>query len=324
MDIVEFLTDPMTIAGLLGAGACFATVMTLATPMLTEDKLGSRLKEVAKRREELRKKSRQDLARGAGGLQHKNANQFARGLVDRLQLQTALADDTLSEKLIRAGLRGQAAQTMFYFYRAALPIGFGILTALYVFTIGAETTAQMKLAIVVGGVAIGFYAPNLYLKNRADNRRTKIMEAFPDALDMLLICVEAGMSIELALQRVGQEIAPASVELAEELALTTAELSYLPDRRMAYENLARRTDHPGVKSVAMAMTQAEKYGTPVGQALRVMAKENRELRLSEAEKKAASLPPKLTVPMIVFFLPVLFAVIIGPAAIQVTQIMSTQ
>jgi tight adherence protein C len=177
------------------------------------------------------------------------------------------------------------------------------------------------LAAVVGGVAAGFYAPNMYLQNLADKRRAKIMEAFPDSLDMLLICVESGMSIEMGLQRVGQEIAPASVELAEEFALTTAELSYLPERRAAYENLARRTNHPGVKAVAMALTQAEKYGTPVGQALRVMAKENRDLRLSEAEKKAASLPPKLTVPMIVFFLPVLFAVIIGPALIQVGHMM---
>jgi tight adherence protein C len=180
----------------------------------------------------------------------------------------------------------------------------------------------MKLAAVVGGIALGFYAPNLYLKNLADNRRTKIMQSFPDSLDMMLICVESSMSIEMALQRVGQEIATASVELAEEFALTTAELSYLPERRMAYENLARRTNHPGVKAVAMALTQAEKYGTPVGQALRVMAKENRDLRLAEAEKKAASLPPKLTVPMIVFFLPVLFAVIIGPALIQVNEMMN--
>jgi tight adherence protein C len=144
------------------------------------------------------------------------------------------------------------------------------------------------------------------------------MRAFPDTLDMLLICVESGMLIEMALQRVGIEIAPASIELAEELSLTCAELSYLPERRMAYENLARRTNHPGVKSVAMALTQAERYGTPLGQALRVMAKENRELRLSAAENKAAALPAKLTVPMVVFFLPVLLAVILGPAMIQIT------
>jgi tight adherence protein C len=320
--IVDTLTDPLLIAGVLGAGACFATVVTLAAPSLAEDKLGSRLKEVAKKREELRKRSRADLAKGVGSLQHKDANSFAKNLVNKFNLQKALADDTLSEKLIRAGLRGHAAQTMFYFYRAALPIGFGVAAFMYVMLFGAHLAVQMKLVAVVGALAVGFYAPNIYLKNLADTRRTKIMAAFPDSLDMMLICVESGMSIEMGLQRVGQEIAPASVELAEEFALTTAELSYLPERRMAYENLARRTNHPGVKAVAMALTQAEKYGTPVGQALRVMAKENRDLRLAEAEKKAASLPPKLTVPMIVFFLPVLFAVIIGPALIQVSQMMS--
>jgi tight adherence protein C len=321
VDIVKTLTDPVNVAGALGAMACFATIVTLAAPSLAENKLGSRLKEVAKKREELRKKSRADLAKGVGTLQHKNANSFAKNLVDKLNLQKALADDTLTEKLVRAGLRGNAAQTMFYFYRAALPIAFGVAALIYVVFFGTDISVQMKLAAVVGGVAAGFYAPNMYLQNLADKRRAKIMEAFPDSLDMLLICVESGMSIEMGLQRVGQEIAPASVELAEEFALTTAELSYLPERRAAYENLARRTNHPGVKAVAMALTQAEKYGTPVGQALRVMAKENRDLRLSEAEKKAASLPPKLTVPMIVFFLPVLFAVIIGPALIQVGHMM---
>jgi len=143
------------------------------------------------------------------------------------------------------------------------------------------------------------------------------MRAFPDSLDMMLICVESGMSIEQAFARVGEEIGSASVELAEELALTTAELSYLQDRRQAYYNLAERTNHPGVKGVATALVQAEKYGTPMGSALRVMAKENREMRITEAEKKAAALPAKLTVPMIVFFLPVLFLVILGPAFIKI-------
>jgi tight adherence protein C len=324
MDLVETLTDPLNIAGVLAAMACFATVVTVAAPAMSENKLGSRLKEVAKKREELRKRSRAELAKGGASLQHKNANSFAKGLVDKLNLQKALADDTLTEKLIRAGLRGNAAQTMFYFYRAALPIAFGAAGAFYVMMFGADLALHVKLGAIVGGVAFGFYAPNIYLKNLADKRRTKIMQAFPDSLDMMLICVESGMSVEMAMQRVGQEIAPASVELAEEFSLTTAELSYLPERRMAYENLARRTDHPGVKAVAMALTQAEKYGTPVGQALRVMAKENRDLRLAEAEKKAASLPPKLTVPMIVFFLPVLFAVIIGPAIIQVNHILANR
>ena len=146
-----------------------------------------------------------------------------------------------------------------------------------------------------------------------------IKRAFPDTLDLLLICVESGMSIEAAFKKVSEEVGSQSVALAEELTLTTAELSYLPDRRQAYENLAKRTDLDGVKSVCMALQQAERYGTPLATMLRVMAQENRDMRMSEAEKKAAALPPKLTVPMILFFLPVLFVVIIGPAAIQFLQ-----
>ena len=152
--------------------------------------------------------------------------------------------------------------------------------------------------------------------NLANKRQLAIKQSFPDALDMLLICVQAGMSIEAAFGKVSKEITTQSLELAEELSLTTAELSYLQDRRQAYDNLGKRTGIPGVKAVATSLIQAERYGTPVGQALRVMAKENREIRMAEAEKKAAALPPKLTVPMIVFFLPVLFLVILGPAAIR--------
>ena len=157
----------------------------------------------------------------------------------------------------------------------------------------------------------------MFVENLVQRRQTSIKNAFPDSLDMLLICVQSGMSSEAAFGKVADEMGAQSLELAEELSLTTAELSYLPERRQAYENLGKRTGIPGVKSVATALIQAERYGTPIGQALRVMARENREMRMSEAEKKAAALPPKLTVPMIIFFLPVLFVVILGPAIIQV-------
>ena len=177
----------------------------------------------------------------------------------------------------------------------------------------------MKYGSVLFGAAAGFYAPNLYISNLAQKRQKSLMRAFPDALDMLLICVEAGMSIEMGFSKVSQEIGSASPELAEEFGITVAELSYLPDRRLAYENLALRTGHEGVKAVCMALGQAERYGTPLGDALRMMAKENREMRMSEAEKKAASLPAKLTVPMILFFLPVLFLVVLGPAYIKYNQ-----
>jgi tight adherence protein C len=159
--------------------------------------------------------------------------------------------------------------------------------------------------------------PLLLLKNKIKRRQLSIKRAFPDTLDLLLICVESGMSIEAAFRKVSDEVGTQSVALAEELMLTTAELSYLPDRRQAYENLGKRTDLDGVKSVCMALQQSERYGTPLATMLRVMAQENRDMRMAEAEKKAAALPPKLTVPMILFFLPVLFIVILGPAAIKV-------
>jgi tight adherence protein C len=161
----------------------------------------------------------------------------------------------------------------------------------------------------------------MILKNKIQRRQLSIKRAFPDTLDLLLICVESGMSIEAALKKVSDEIGTQSVPLAEELTLTMAELSYLSERRQAYENLAKRTDLEGVRSVCMALQQAERYGTPLATMLRTMAQENRDIRMSEAEKKAAGLPPKLTVPMILFFLPVLFIVILGPAAIKVMAIM---
>jgi tight adherence protein C len=317
MSWIETVVDPANVAGALAAIAGFATVVTVAAPMMQTNTLGSRLKAVAQRREELRRKSRQALEKKAS-LRGNNTG-FVNDIVQKFDLQKALKDDTLSQKLMQAGLRGPRPVSMFYFFRAALPIGFAVGAFLYLTLMGAKFgfNIQTKLMIVVFAAGAGYYAPNIYLSNLITKRREAIMRAFPDTLDMLLICVESGMSIEMALQRVGHEIAATSIELAEELALTCAELSYLPERRMAYENLARRTNHPGVKSVAMALTQAERYGTPLGSALRVMAKENRDLRLSAAEKKGAALPAKLTVPMIVFFLPVLLMVIMGPAMIQI-------
>jgi tight adherence protein C len=183
-----------------------------------------------------------------------------------------------------------------------------------------EQPGTMKVLLCLGAAYFGMQAPKLFLKNQIARRQLSIKRAFPDALDLLLICVESGMSIEAAFRRVSTEVGTQSVPLAEELTLTTAELSYLQDRKQAYENLAIRTNIEGVKAVCMALMQAERYGTPMGQTLRVMAQENRDMRMSEAEKKAAALPPKLTVPMILFFLPVLFVVILGPAAIRVMEI----
>ena len=318
MDIAAF-TDPANmIAGMAGALA-FATIVTLALPMLKHDTLEVRLKSVANRREELRRKSREAMAGGAAKdsmLRQKDAGIYKK-VVDRLDLTRLLEDPKVVDKLAEAGFRGPKPVTTFYFFRFALPFIFALVTAIYMFVLARfHLPIMTKLAVVFGAFAIGFYAPNIYVSNIATKRRQSIVQAFPDALDLLLICVEAGMSIEAAIQKVSQEIGGASIALAEELSLLVAEISYLPDRRMAYEGLAKRVNNQGIKSVTTAMIQAERYGTPLGTALRVMAKENRELRLAAAEKKAAALPAQLTVPMIVFFLPVLFVVIMGPAVMR--------
>lgn len=317
-DIAEFVTDPGMLAAVFAAVACFATILTIALPAFQSDKLETRLQAVTNRREQLRRQNRAQLEQK--GLKQNQGSGFMKDTVDKLDLQKLLEDPNVKDKMVQAGLRGGGPVATFYFFRFALPFAFAGAAFFYVFVLGMiQAAPQMRIAIVVFAAAAGFYAPNLYLSNLAKKRQASIMRAFPDALDMMLICVEAGMSIEMAFDRVGSEIGAASTELAEELKLTNAELSYLADRREAYDNLAKRTNHPGVKAVCMALAQAERYGTPLGASLRVMAKENRELRIAEAEKKAAALPAKLTVPMIVFFLPVLFLVILGPAYIKFTE-----
>ena len=324
MDIVTTLTEPATLVAIVAAVLVFASIVTVALPMLRRDTLDVRLKSVANRREELRRRSREAISRGGANqsaLRRKDEG-FFKKIVDQLQLSRLLEDPKVVDKLAQAGFRGPQPVTLFYFFRFALPFLFAALAAFYMYVIHPfHISGMARFATVVGGFGAGFYAPNIYVTNIATKRRQSIIGSFPDALDLLLICVEAGMSIEAALQKVSQEVGSSSIEMAEELSLLVAELSYLPDRRTAYEGLAKRVVDSGVKSVTTAMIQAERYGTPLGSALRTMAKENRELRLSAAEKKAAALPAKLTVPMIVFFLPVLFAVIMGPAILRATKVM---
>ncbi|HYF23184.1 MAG TPA: type II secretion system F family protein [Caulobacteraceae bacterium] len=317
--MAQTVTNPDNVLAVFVALVTFATIVTIAAPMFQGEKLESRMKAVAGRREELKRRARQSLSREST-LRHADAG-FYKKVVERLQLKRLIEDPLVVEKLAQAGFRGPKPVTTFYFFRFATPFILAAAAAVYLFVTNAfDLPTTSKLCAVVAAFVIGFYGPNLYVSNIAQKRRESIMRAFPDALDLLLICVESGMSIEAAIQKVSQEIGGTSIELAEEMALLTAELSYLPERRQAYEGFAKRTNHPGIKSMATAMIQAERYGTPLGTALRVMAKENRELRLSAAEKKAAALPAQLTVPMILFFLPVLFVVILGPAIIKIQDI----
>jgi tight adherence protein C len=321
MSVVETLTNPDNIVAAATAVIVFVTVITLMRPAFQSSSLESRLKSVANRREELRRRSREAMA-GRSSLRQTDEGVY-KGVVDRLQLSRLLEDTGLTDKLAQAGFRGPSAISRFYFFRFVSPFVLAAAAALYLFLInGFHLPTMTRIACCVGAMVAGYYAPNLYVQNVATKRRESIVSVFPDALDLLLICVESGMSIEAAIQKVSQEVGGSSIELAEEMTLLTAELSYLPERRMAYEGLAKRTNHPGIKAVVTAMIQAERYGTPLGNALRVMAKENRDLRLAAAEKKAAALPAALTVPMILFFLPVLFVVILGPAIMKVQDTMS--
>ncbi|MFC3208663.1 MAG: type II secretion system F family protein [Mesorhizobium sp.] len=321
--VIKTLTDPAFLIALLVSIAVFATILTVI-PAFGANTLKTRMRAVALERDELRAKQRARLAaeadRRQGGLrEHQSLGM--RAIVDRLDLRRALADEKTLQQLKVAGFRGQNPLTQFLFFRLVLPfVGFA-LTFAYIFLLGglAEKPTFVKLFVCILGAYAGFYAPNLYVSNRATKRKKSIQTAWPDALDLMLICVESGMSVEAAMRKVADEIGSQSVELAEEFILTNAELSYLQERKQAYENLASRTGLESVKSVSQALVQAERYGTPVAHALRVLASESRDARMNEAEKKAAALPPKLTVPMILFFLPVLFAIILGPAGIQVSQ-----
>jgi tight adherence protein C len=320
--MIEFLINALnvkTLTMLFAAIAAAATVLTLAMPFVFVDQLGKRMHAVAIEREKIRQRERERMTQENQKVKlRQSPQQYVQTIVDRFNLSKWVGQEEARLKLVQAGYRGQAPYITYLFVRMVTPVACFLFALVYLFFIlKFDQPTMIKLGICIGAAYVGMQLPLVLLKNKIQRRQLSIKRAFPDTLDLLLICVESGMSIEAAFRKVSDEVGTQSVALAEELTLTTAELSYLPDRRQAYENLAKRTDLGGVKSVCMALQQSERYGTPLGTMLRVMAQENRDMRMSEAEKKAAGLPPKLTVPMILFFLPVLFIVILGPAAIKV-------
>ena len=320
--MIEFLISKMHDARfmtmLLAAIAASATAYTLIIPLFAGEGLAKRMKAVASERERLRQRERDRLAKSEKVSLRQTPKQLVSKVVEDFNLTKWLAQEAARDKLVMAGYRGNAPYVTFLFARAVTPILLFAGTALYVFVITQmDKPLTVKLGICVAAAFLGLQAPMLFLKNAISKRQLSIKRAFPDALDLLLICVESGMSVEVAFRKVSVEITGQSIALSEEFSLTTAELSYLQDRKVAYENLAKRTGLDGVKSVCLALMQSERYGTPLGQSLRVMAQENRDMRMNEAEKKAAGLPPKLTVPMILFFLPCLFIVILGPTYIKI-------
>jgi tight adherence protein C len=323
-ELARSLTDPGMIIAILVALAVFATFYTLAVPYFEKGDLNKRMKAVSTERDQIRSRERErmnsDIKGGKASLRANN-NKSVRQIVEKFNLREALVDENTMNRLRAAGFRSQNALNTFLAARFLLPFVFMIVAAVWVFVLGnlADKAFAIRFLAVVGFAYVGFYAPNIFISNRISKRQLSIKRAWPDALDLMLICVESGISMEAAMRRVAEEMSEQSPELAEEMVLTTAELSFLQDRRTALENLGIRTQLEIVKSVTQALIQAERYGTPLAQALRVLAQEGRDERMNEAEKKAAALPPKLTVPMILFFLPVLVAVILGPAGIQISD-----
>ena len=315
--ITQYL-DLHVLTVMFAAVAAGATVLTLAMPFMSSDTLSKRMKAVAFEREKIRQRERERLVQSSKVSLRQSPKAYMKRAVDDFNLSKWVGQEEARQLLVQAGYRGQAPYVTYLFFRMTMPVVMLLGSLFYIFVVlNLDYPPMLKIAMCIGCAYLGMHSPNLYLKNKITRRQTSIKRAFPDALDLLLICVESGMSIEAAFRKVSEEVGTQSVALAEEFTLTTAELSYLPDRRQAYENLAQRTGLEGVKAVCLALQQSERYGTPLATTLRVLAQENRDMRMAEAEKKAAGLPPKLTVPMIVFFLPVLFVVILGPAAIRV-------
>jgi tight adherence protein C len=271
------------------------------------------------RRNELRGQMLKDKGTRA---RQKEGLSVMRQVVAALKLMQTQQTDKLHDHLAQAGLRSRDAVIVFLFFKVAMPVLLAAVTFMLVYLLEVgDLSPGARLLAVLGGAVLGFFVPELYVSNLVKKRQLALSKALPDGLDLLVICAESGLSLDAALDRVANEMGGASAALAEELSLTSIELGFLPERRQALINLNRRTNLPSIRGVVNTLVQTEKYGTPLSQSLRVLANEFRDQRLLKAEEKAARLPATLTVPMIVFILPVLFIVLVGPAVIDVMDVL---
>jgi tight adherence protein C len=299
----------------LVAGLAFITVLAVWYGLLERHPMERRARMLAERRDQLRGQLLKDKAPRK---RQKESLSLMRRVVDVFKLMQSQQTNKLHDRLSQAGLRSRDAIIVFLFFKVATPVLLGAVAFLLVYLLQVGDLAPAsRLAVVLGGIGLGFFAPELCVSNLIKKRQLSLGKALPDGLDLLVICAESGLSLDASLDRVANEIGNATPALAEELSLTSIELGFLPDRRQALTNLNRRTNLPSIRGVVNTLLQTEKYGTPLSQSLRVLANEFRDQRLLRAEEKAARLPATLTVPMIVFILPVLFIVLIGPAIISV-------
>jgi tight adherence protein C len=320
-EITAKLSDGHFLAILFAAIGSAATIFAAAMPWLQPDTLSRRIKAVSSERERIRARERERLqaAQSKTSIRVKPSG-LAKQLVDTFNLSSWLSTEKAKMQLAMAGFRGAGAEYAFLAFRLVTPIVFSVVAIVYEFLIIRWNQPLMiKLGAAIAASYLGIKAPELFLRNKTSKRKKELERAFPNTLDLLLICAESGMSIEHSVRKVSQEIGIESVSMAEEMGLLAAEMSYLAERRAAFDNLSARTGLDSVRSLTTVLSQSERYGTPLGAALRVLSQESRDQRMTAAEKKAAALPPTLTVPMILFFLPSIFAAILTPALIEINR-----
>ena len=305
---------PVDVLAILCGLTAFFVVYAVWQALRARDPIVTRAKSILARRTEL---MAQYLGHGRER-ERPRARGFMAQTVSRFRLMQGNKTGEMRERLAQAGMRSREALIAFLFSKLCLPLGVGIAALILFKGMHAYSLSDSNSTFVcIGSVLFGFFAPTIWIKNKISKRQNAIRKSIPDALDLLVICVEAGLSLDAALARVSRELGKGSPELGDEFQLTSLELGLLPERRQALENLSKRVPQPSIRAITSALLQTEKYGTPLAQSLRVLAAEFRNDRMMRAEEKAARLPATLTVPMVVFILPTLFIVLIGPAIINV-------
>ena len=306
--------SPENLIAVVASGVAFATVYAVWNALTARDPLGSRAKALRQHREKLkagmtaarRSERRTVVAMG-----------MMRRVIQRFNLMRTQQATKIVDRLAEAGWRSKDALVAFLFMKICLPFAFGAAAAFAIYGIGIiDVPPLFQLLLAMMCVVIGAYMPEVFVKNAIQKRRKVIQKGLPDTLDLLVICAEAGLALDAALTRVSREMARSAPEMADEFGLTAVELGFLPDRKQALKNLIKRVRLPSIRGVVNTLMQTEKYGTPLSQALRVLATEYRNERMLKAEEKATKLPALLTVPLIVFIMPTLFIVLLGPAILR--------
>ncbi|MCW3836067.1 type II secretion system F family protein [Sphingomonas canadensis] len=318
--------DVLWVATLLAGVAAMSMMLAIYAATTVRDPMAKRVKALNDRREQLKAGITASTSKRRAKLVQKNESaDRIRALMSSLKVLQESQVKTVQIKLLQAGIRQKEWAPAVIFGRLVLPIVFGgtMLFLVYGTEMFATWSPLKAYGLVAGSFILSYKAPDIYLKNQITKRSHAIRKGLPDALDLLVICAEAGLTVDAAFSRVAKELGKAYPELGEEFQLTAIELGFLTDRRQAFENLATRIDLEAVRGVVTTMIQTEKYGTPLASALRVLSAEFRNERMMRAEEKAARLPAIMTVPLILFILPVLFIVILGPAACSINDALMT-